>query len=166
MRTGSAERFYDAGMSVSVGDPAPPFELPGTLDGRHRDYSLEEFRGRRVVLVFYPGDNTPVCTRQLNTYTEEVARFAELDAQVLAISPQGLRSHDGFAEKQGGFAFPLLADEDREVAGAYGVLGLLGFYRRSLFVVDAEGILRWAHRGHAASRFRPVEEIAAAIASA
>lgn len=157
---------YDAGMAVNVGDPAPPFELPGTLDGAHRTHRLEDHRGRTVVLVFYPGDNTPICTRQLNTYTDDVARFADLDADVLAISPQGLESHDGFAEKQGGFAFPLLADEDKEVARAYGVLGLLGFYRRSIFVVDPDGVLAWVHRGHAASTFRPVEEIATVIAGA
>lgn len=150
-------------MSVTVGDRAPSFELPGTLDGQHRIHSLDEYRGRPVVLVFYPGDNTPVCTRQLNTYTEDVARFEELDAQVLAISPQDLDSHDGFSDAQGGFAFPLLADVDREVARAYGVLGMLGFYRRSIFVIDADGILVWVFRGHAASLFRPVEQIAAAI---
>src|SRR5699024_8639333 len=116
-----------AAMSVTVGDPAPSFELPGTHDGVHRLYSLDEYRGRPVVLAFYPGDNTPVCTRQLNAYSDDVARFADFDAAVLAISPQGLVSHDQFAEAQGGFAFPLLADEHREVARAYGVLGLLGF---------------------------------------
>lgn len=150
-------------MAVTVGDPAPSFELPGTLDGTHSTYRLEDFRGEPVVLVFYPGDNTPVCTRQLNTYTEDVARFAELGAQVLAISPQGLESHDGFADKQGGFAFPLLADEDKNMARAYGVLGLLGFYRRSIFVIDGDGVIAWMHRGHAASNFRAVDEIAAAV---
>ena len=71
--------------------------------------------GRPVVLVFYPGDNTPVCTRQLTTYTAEIDAFREVDAQVLAISPQSVESHDGFSANQGGFAFPLLADVDKEV---------------------------------------------------
>lgn len=156
-------RFYDADMILTVGDQAPDFVLPGTLDGIHRTYSLAEFRGRPVVLVFYPGDNTPVCTRQLNTYTDDVARFSEIGAAVLAISPQGLVSHDGFANTQGGFAFPLLADEDRAVARSYGVLGPLGFYRRSVFVVDHEGTFTWFRRGHAASTFRSVDEIISAV---
>jgi len=152
-----------AGMAVTVGDLAPDFSLPGTHDGEHRTYRLAEHRGHRVVLVFYPGDNTPVCTRQLNTYSDDVARFAELDAVVLAISPQDLDSHDGFASAQGGFAFPLLADLDKRVAEAYGVLGPLGFYRRSIFVVDADGVLVGVHRGHAASTFQPVEQLAALL---
>ena len=103
--------------TVKVGQPAPDFVLPGT-DGTpegHRDYSLGEFAGRPVVLVFYPGDNTPVCTRQLNSYTSDIDAFREVDAQVLAISPQSVESHDAFSSEQGGFAFPLLADTDKAV---------------------------------------------------
>ena len=98
--------------TAKVGQPAPDFVLPGT-DGTpegHRDYSLTEFAGRPVVLVFYPGDNTPVCTRQLNSYSSDIDAFREVDAQVLAISPQTVESHDAFSSDQGGFAFPLLAD--------------------------------------------------------
>ena len=76
-------------------------------------YSLAEFRGQPVVLVFYPGDNTPVCTRQLNAYTADIDAFEDVGAQVLAISPQSVESPRGFSCKQGGFAFPLLADEDK-----------------------------------------------------
>ena len=110
-------------MAVGKGDPAPDFTLPGAEDGELKDYSLSDFRGRPVVLVFYPGDNTPVCTRQLNTYTADIDEFAALGAQLLGISPQSVDSHCGFAEKQGGFAFPLLADEHKEVGKAYGILG-------------------------------------------
>jgi len=154
--------------SVSVGDPAPDFTLPGT-DGTpegHRDYTLSAYRGEVVVLVFYPGDNTPVCTRQLNTYTEEIAEFDEVDAHILALSPQSVDSHDGFSAKQGGFAFPLLADADKAVARAYGVLGPVGFYRRSIFVVDSGGILRHAHRAVAGLTFRPTAELIDAIRKA
>jgi peroxiredoxin Q/BCP len=154
-------------MAVTAGDPAPTFELPGTFRGERRTYSLGELRGRTVVLAFYPGDNTPVCTRQLNAYTADVHRFAELDASILAISPQDLDSHDGFAASQGGFAFPLLADVDKAVARAYGVLGPVGFYRRCTFVVDPHGRLAYVHRDHAAgTTFRSSEELAAAIRSA
>jgi peroxiredoxin Q/BCP len=152
----------------AVGDPAPDFTLPGT-DGTpegHRDYRLAEYRGEVVVLAFYPGDNTPVCTRQLNAYTADIGEFDEVDARLLAISPQSVESHDGFAENQGGFAFPLLADTDKAVGRAYGVLGPVGFYRRSIFVIDKEGIVRHTHRAVAGLTFRPTAELVDAIRKA
>ena len=150
---------------VKIGDVAPDFAVEGT-DGTpegHRTYTLSEYRGQPVILVFYPGDNTPVCTRQLNTYTSEIDEFVEVGAQLLALSPQDVVSHDGFAENQGGFAFPLLADTDKAVGEAYGVIGPVGFYRRSAFVVDAEGIVRYAHRAIAGLTFRPTDELIAAV---
>ena len=155
-------------MRVGVGDPAPTFTLPGT-DGTpegHRDVSLADYAGQPVVLVFYPGDNTPVCTRQLNTYTSEIDAFSEVDASVLAISPQSVDSHDRFSADQGGFAFPLLSDEDKAVGRAYGILGPVGFYRRSIFVVDGEGTIRHAHRAVAGLWFRPTDELVAAVIAA
>jgi peroxiredoxin Q/BCP len=154
-------------VSVGVGDPAPPFTLPGT-DGApdsHRDISLADYAGTPVVLVFYPGDNTPVCTRQLNAYTADIDAFREVDAQVLAISPQSVESHDEFSADQGGFGFPLLADEDKAVGEAYGILGPVGFYRRSIFVIDGEGVIRHAHRAVAGVWFRPTTELVAAVAA-
>jgi peroxiredoxin Q/BCP len=155
-------------MSVGVGDPAPPFTLPGT-DGTpesHRDVALSDYAGRPVVLVFYPGDSTPVCTRQLTTYTAEIGAFRDLDAAVLAISPQSLESHDRFSADQGGFAFPLLSDEDKAVGSAYGIIGPVGFYRRSTFVVDGAGTIRHAHRAVAGLWFRPTAELVAAVTAA
>ncbi|HEX8805180.1 MAG TPA: peroxiredoxin [Acidimicrobiales bacterium] len=154
--------------SVEVGDPAPDFTLPGT-DGTpegHRDYTLSDHRGQPVVLVFYPGDNTPVCTRQLNAYTGDIDEFESLDARILAISPQSVDSHDGFADTQGGFAFPLLADTAKEVGRAYGILGPVGFYRRSIFVVDGAGLLTYVHRAVAGLWFRPTSELVAAVRAA
>ena len=155
-------------MAADVGTLAPDFTLPGTdgTDAGHRDYALSEFRGRPVVLVFYPGDNTPVCTRQLNSYTADIAEFEGLDAQVLAISPQSVASHDAFSTDQGGFAFPLLADTEKQVGKRYGILGPVGFYRRSVFVLDAEGVVRHAHRAVAGLSFRPTSELVAAVKAA
>jgi thioredoxin-dependent peroxiredoxin len=153
-------------MAVTAGDPAPPFSAPGTLHGEHRTYSLADHLGQAVVLVFYPGDNTPVCTRQLRSYTDDIDQFADLGAQVLALSPDDLASHDGFSANQGGFAFPLLADTDKVVAEAYGVLGPMGYYRRSVFVVDAAGHLAYVHRGFAGSTFRTTEELLEAVRAA
>jgi thioredoxin-dependent peroxiredoxin len=148
---------------VGVGDPAPEFTLPGTPPGGGvQDYSLTDFAGRPVVLAFYPGDDTSVCTKQLNEYNDGLAQFNELDAQVLGISPQGLDSHERFSAKYG-FKFPLLADTNKAVAGEWGTLGPIGFPRRSVFIVDAAGIIRYAHRAIAGLTFRPVSELVAAL---
>ncbi len=149
----------------AIGTPAPDFTVPGTdgtPEGR-RDYTLSEFRGQPVILAFYPGDNTPVCTRQLNTYTSEIDEFASVGAQLLAISPQDVASHDEFAEKQGGFGFPLLADTDKAVGEAYDIIGPIGFYRRSVFVIDADGNIAYSHRAIAGLTFRPTDELVEAV---
>ncbi len=147
-------------MSVAVGDKAPDFTLPGTGD---RSYSLSEYRGHPVVLVFYPGDDSPVCTKQLNSYNNELDQFAEVGAQVLAISAQDIASHDKFAGKYG-FRFPLLSDPDKTVAEAYGTVGPLGFPRRSVFVVNGDGVITYAHRAIAGLTYRPVSELIEAVA--
>lgn len=146
-------------MAVGVGDKAPDFTLAGTGG---RDYSLSEFIGRPVVIVFYPGDDTAVCTKQLNTYNNELAAFDTIGAQVLAISAQDMTSHEDFARRNG-FGFPLLADTDKTVATLYGTLGPLGFPRRSVFVVDGGGVIRYAHRALVGVTYRPVDELVAAI---
>jgi peroxiredoxin Q/BCP len=148
-------------VALSVGDLAPPFTLPGTGG---RDYSLSEYKGAPLVLVFYPGDGSAVCTMQLNNYSHDISRFQELGAAVLAISPQDVESHEQFSADNGGFAFPLLADTDKVVAKSYDVPGPMGFYRRSVFVVDAEGIVRYLHRSLAGLSFRSVDELADALA--
>ena len=148
-------------MTVGVGDRAPHFTLPGTGG----TFSLDDYLGRVVVVVFYPGDNTPVCTRQLNAYNDELAQFVDLGAQVLAISSQDVASHDAFS-MQHGFGFPLLADVEKRVAKAWGVLGPLGFLRRSVFVVDAAGVIRYAHRALTGVTYRPVAELVEAVRQA
>ncbi len=150
---------------VRRGDPAPSFCLPGSEGepASHRQHCLTDYQGQPVVLVFYPGDDTPVCTEQLTTYTQDVDRFARLGAQVLAISPQSLASHDSFSGRNGGFGFPLLADEDRSVGEAYGIVGPLGFYRRSVFVVDEVGVIRWIHRAIGGLSFQPTDDLVGAL---
>lgn len=149
-------------MTATVGELAPDFTLPGTGG---RSYSLSTYRGQPVVIVFYPGDDSPVCTKQLNSYNNELSAFEGVGAQVLAISAQDVDSHESFATKHG-FKFPLLADTDKTVAAAYGTVGPLGFPRRSVFVVDANGIVRYAHRAIAGLTFRPVEELIKAVEDA
>lgn len=131
-----------------IGQIAPDFTLPGielTSSGvSQSEYTLSQQRGQPLVLAFYPGDNTPVCTRQLCSYTSGLESFTGFGASVWAISPQGLASHEQFA-RQYGLAFPLLADEGLTVARQYGIaLAGVGL-RRSVFVIDASGVLRWKH---------------------
>lgn len=156
------------GSRVRRGDLAPEFALDGT-DGTpegHRTYRMGEYRGQPVVLVFYPGDETPVCTEQLTTYTQDIGRFRALGAQVLACSPQSVASHDTFAANHGGFAFPMLADEDKSVGDAYGIVGPLGFYRRSVFVIDADGVIVWIHRSIGSVGFQPTDDLVRAVEAA
>ncbi|MGH8917498.1 MAG: peroxiredoxin [Actinomycetes bacterium] len=139
----------------AVGEEAPGFSLVGTGG---KAYDLSECRGAPVVLVFYPGDDTPVCTQQLRTYSGDLSEFEEVGATVWAISPQDVQSHERFAAKRS-LRMPLLADTDRTVGRAYGVLGPVGFYRRSVFVLDGSGVLRYAHRAVAGLTFRPISEL-------
>jgi peroxiredoxin Q/BCP len=148
---------------LRVGEVAPDFTLPGIQDGVEGTWTLSDHRDGPVVVVFYPGDGTPVCTAQLVSYTDEIAAFAEVGATVLAMSPQSVESHRAFAADNGGFAFPLLADEDRTVGEAYGIIGPLGFYRRSVFVVDAQGTVVYVHRAVAGLTFKPTDELIAAV---
>lgn len=153
---------------LGVGDAAPDFALDGTdgtPSGRRR-YSLGEYAGSPVVLVFYPADNSPVCTVQLSAYNDHIGQLSSVGAQVLALSPQSVTSHEEFSRKHGTFSFPLLADTDKTVGGRYGVLGPLGFYRRSLFVVDSGGIITYAHRSLTSLTFQPAEAVIDAVRDA
>ena len=148
-------------MSVGVGDRAPSFRLAATGG---TTVSLDDFVGKLVVLVFYPGDDTPICTKQLGSYSRDLAQFEALNARVLGISAEGVASHESFARKSD-LQFPLLADTDKTVAGLYGTLGPLGFPRRSVFIVDGEGVIRYAHRAIAGLTYRPVSELVEVLAS-
>jgi thioredoxin-dependent peroxiredoxin len=141
---------------VREGDRAPEFELEGTGG---RTYRLSDHRGRWVVLAFYPGDFTPVCTRQFCAYRDESAQLAGLDVDLLGISPQGVDSHERFRAEHG-LTMPLLADGGAEVARAYGVRGPRGMVRRATFIIDPEGIIRHAERSLLGLTFTGVDEIA------
>jgi thioredoxin-dependent peroxiredoxin len=152
--------------SPGVGDRAPQFTLSGTAPngGGVAQYSLSDFAGKPVVIAFYPGDDTSVCTKQLNDYNDGMESFNGLDAQILGISSQDLDSHERFSRKYG-FKFPLLADTDKAVAKVYGTLGPIGFPRRSVFIVDGAGVIRYAHRAIAGLTFRPTSELVSVLQS-
>jgi peroxiredoxin len=122
-----------------VGDKAPDFALDSTEGSIELGARLA--RGP-ILLVFYPGDDTAVCTAQLCDYRDNLGQFDELGVQVLAINPQSLESHRAFATKHE-LPFPLLSDPGREVCRAYGAVGLLGMTRRALVLVGRDGTVRW-----------------------
>jgi peroxiredoxin len=126
------------------GAPAPDFTLP---DSSNQPVSLRDYRGRPVVLVFYPADFSPVCGDQLALYNEILPLFDEHEAQILAVSVDNVWSHRAFSDQRG-LRFPLLSDFQPKgaVARRYGVCdGQRGVARRALFLVDGEGIVRWRH---------------------
>lgn len=125
---------------VDLGDEAPDFELPWTGEGEFR---LSDLRGRWVILAFYPGDFTAVCTKQFCNYRDGREELEGLDAEVVGISPQDLASHEKFTDEHG-LTVPLAADADMGVADTYGVRGPAGsFVRRAIFIVDPEGKVRY-----------------------
>ncbi len=151
-----------------VGTTAPEFTLPGVVlaggTAERGNYALVAQRGKPVVLAFYPGDNTSVCTRQLCSYTSGLDSFTGLGATVWGISPQGVDSHEEFARKYD-LGFPLLADVGLTVARQYGVsLGGVGL-RRSVFVLDGDGIVRWSQVMLVGLTFPKAETITAQLAA-
>ncbi len=145
---------------LSAGDPAPDFSLPGTGG---KTYRLADYRGRKLILAFYPGDFTTVCTKQFCSYRDQGGRLEDLGADVLGISPQSVDSHERFAEEKR-LNVPLLADEDKSVARAYGVLaGPL--VRRAIFVVDEEGIVRHRKVSLTGLGYESVDDLERALAA-
>jgi peroxiredoxin Q/BCP len=143
-----------------AGDQAPDFELDGT-GGRFR---LADHRGERVVLLFYPGDNTPVCTRQFCSYRDDADGFDSLDATVVGISSQSVDSHAAFTAEHG-LNVPLLADDGGAVAKAYGAHAPLVGTRRAVIVIDEEGIVRHRHDHRLGLDFQSVDDLRDALES-
>jgi peroxiredoxin Q/BCP len=140
-----------------VGEAAPDFELPGT-DG---PFKLSDHRGERVVMLFYPGDNTMVCTKQFCSYRDRADDFAALEATVVGISKQDLASHEGFIEKNS-LTVPLLADVDGAVASAYSASNRLGT-KRAVIVIDEQGIVRHRHDHMLGLDYQTVDDLKAAL---
>lgn len=132
-------------MTAQVGERAPDFTLHRTLQER---VSLKDFVGKRtVVLLFYPLDWSPVCTKEMEAFREHTQALERSGAQVLGISVDSPFSHEAWAEKLG-ITFPLLSDYNREATRKYGVVhedlaGLKGVAKRSVFVIDRRGIIRY-----------------------
>jgi peroxiredoxin Q/BCP len=126
---------------MKINEPAPDFSLP---DGNGEQWRLSDYRGKVVVLLFYPGDETPVCTRQLCSVRDRWEDYVATGAEVVGISSDSVESHRKFAEHHG-LPLRLLSDKERVVATLYGARSFIpGRVARSVFVIDAQGILRYS----------------------
>jgi len=122
------------------GSTAPDFTLP---DGDGASWRLADHRGKVVVLLFYPGDETPVCTRQMCSVRDRWEDYQATGAEVVGISTNTVESHKSFAENHN-LPLRLLADVDRKVADMYGAQSLIpGKVARSVFVIDGQGVIRY-----------------------
>jgi thioredoxin-dependent peroxiredoxin len=122
------------------GQPAPDFSL---RDGAGAEWRLSDHRGKVVVLLFYPGDETPICTRQMCSVRDRWEDYVATGAEVVGLSTNSVDSHKSFAEHHH-LPLRLLADADRAVADLYGAQSLIpGKVARSVFVIDSEGIIRY-----------------------
>ena len=149
--------------AAQEGQPAPDFVL---RDGAGAQWRLSDHRGKVVVLLFYPGDETPICTRQMCSVRDRWEDYAATGAEVIGLSTNTVDSHKSFAEHHD-LPLRLLADVDRQVADLYGAQSLIpGKVARSVFVIDASGIIR--HRDvRPLGLFRPKDDdIIAAIRKA
>jgi peroxiredoxin Q/BCP len=132
-------------LKLQVGDKAPPFAAATNGGG---DVSLSDYKGKHVVLYFYPKDDTPGCTKEACAFRDEFAAFKKKGAVVLGVSTDPVKSHDKFVEKFK-LPFTLLADEDRKIVQAYGVWGEKSFMGRKYmgtnrvtFLIGPDGIIK------------------------
>lgn len=137
-------------MNAEIRSPAPDFSLPAT---NAKTVQLSQLRGRKVVLYFYPKDNTPGCTNESAAFRDHYAAFAEAGCEVFGISRDGLKSHESFKAKLA-LPFELISDTDEKACEAFGVMKMKNMYgkqvrgiERSTFVIDAEGRIARAWRG-------------------
>lgn len=139
---------------LTIGAPAPAFTLPADSG---RDISLSEYKGQKVILYFYPKDNTSGCTIEAKAFRDHLADFAAKGYAVLGVSRDSVRKHCNFRDKNE-LNFPLLADTEETVCNAYGVMKEKSMYgrkymgiERSTFIIDEEGHLVKAYRNVKAS---------------
>jgi len=154
-------------MSVNVGDKAPSFTLPADGGGK---VSLKDFKGKTVVLYFYPKDDTSGCTAEACAFRDALPDFSKVDAEIIGISRDPVKSHDKFKAKYD-LPFPLASDEDGKVCEAYGTWVEKSMYgrkymgiERSTFLIDGKGVIRNVWRkvkvpGHADEVLKAAEAL-------
>jgi peroxiredoxin Q/BCP len=135
--------------TLKIGDPAPDFTLPA---GDGTDFSLKDFRGKKVVLYFYPRDNTPGCTKEACSFRDDIRKFERKGAVIVGVSADSVESHKKFAGKFD-LPFTLVSDEKKSVINAYGVWRKKSLYgrtflgiERTTFVIDERGTIAGIYR--------------------
>src|SRR4030088_2000712 len=140
------QRVLSRSSAPAEGSAAPGFTLP-SQEGS--SVSLKDYRGKWVVLYFYPKDETPGCTREAHNFQRDQAQYSQRNAVVLGVSVDSVDSHKKFCAKEG-LNFKLLADRDGKVSGAYGSLtnlGVVKFSKRNSFLIDPSGKVAKAYTG-------------------
>ena len=154
-------------MAVNIGDTAPDFKL---YSSEKKEVSLSDYKGKNVVLLFFPLAFTGVCTKELCTMRDNIADYDGLDAQVLAVSVDSLFTLEKFKAEQG-LNFPLLSDFNKSASEAYDslygdfVLGMKGVSKRSAFVIDKKGTVKYAEVLDSAGDLPNFEAVKKALAS-
>lgn len=139
---------------MKIGDAAPDFTLKNSDE---KDWKLADYLGQTVVLLFYPGDNTPVCTKQLCSVGDNWEKYQQTGAEIVGISTDSVASHKSFAAKFN-FPFALLADENGEVVGKYAVKSWLpGRSARAVIVIDGDGKIAY-YKVQPISLLRPADD--------
>ena len=144
----------------AVGEQAPDFTLEGTAG----PFTLSDHRGEKVVLLFYPGDDTPVCTKQFCSYRDNAEIFGSLGTTAVGISGRGVESKQEFADKHG-LTVPLLADPDQSVSKTYDCWSKLRGTRRSVVIVDEQGVVGHRHDHTLGLDFQTAADIKQALAA-
>ncbi|MDG7041368.1 MAG: peroxiredoxin [Nitrososphaerota archaeon] len=144
---------------LSVGDVAPDFKAK---DQNGKEVSLGEYKGKPVVLYFYPKDNTPGCTKEACSFRDDMGSYKDAEVAVLGVSADGVDSHRNFTEKYG-LNFTLVSDKDKSIINTYGVGGLL-FTKRTTFIIDGDGKIAYVFpsvspEGHAKEVLEKLREL-------
>ena len=146
-------------MSIKIGQNAPEFTMQGVVGDKFKDVCLDEFKGKWVVLFFYPLDFTFICPTEITEFSKRDSEFKALNAQVLGVSIDSVFSHKAWLKDLGNLNYPLLSDITKEVSRKYGVLlEDKGIALRGTFIIDPEGKLRY-QLVHDLGIGRSIEEI-------
>lgn len=137
-----------SGQVPQIGQPAPHFKTTALVDGKFKDVSLEDYKGKYVVLFFYPADFTFVCPTEIIAFSDRINEFKNINTEVLGVSTDSHFVHlawTNVSRKEGGIGkidYPLLGDKSGNISTAYGVLTPSGLPLRGLYVIDPKGVLR------------------------
>jgi peroxiredoxin (alkyl hydroperoxide reductase subunit C) len=143
---------------ILVGDAAPDFALKGVYQGKVSEYSLHAYRGKWLVIFFYPADFTFICPTEVVGFSKMAREFRQESAEILGVSVDSLESHRKWAEELGGVDFPLLSDEEKRLSRGYGVLNEKeGVSSRATFIINPDGTVVYLVVSHA-NVGRSVEE--------